>query len=94
VVLLKFAESFVNSRISAEVFSDAYMELWKIEGSVGMLPLDPPDLSECLSTIFCLADMYVPGEDPLEVGELDEKGLEVEVAAVLRLLSEGALPKA
>jgi hypothetical protein len=93
-VLLKFAESFVSSRISADVFCDAYIELWKIEGGLGLLPLDPPDLSECLSTIFCLADMYVPGEEPPEVCELDQNGLEAAVAAALGLLSEKLSPTA
>lgn len=91
-VLHKFAQSFANSRLSAEVFADAYMELWKIEGDAGLLGLDPPGLSECLSTIFCLADMYVSGDEPLEPGELDADGLSVEVTAMLKLLSEGGLP--
>lgn len=31
VVLLGFAKSFISHRLSAEVFSDAYIELCKIE---------------------------------------------------------------
>lgn len=92
IILLKFAESFVQSRLTPDIFSVSYMELWKIEGDAGLLQLDPPGLSECLSTIFCLADMYAPGDEPLEVGELDGESLIVEVAAMLKLLSDGGLP--
>ncbi|MGT2432079.1 colicin immunity domain-containing protein [Cupriavidus basilensis] len=29
ITILKFAESFVAGRLSAEVFAEAYMELWE-----------------------------------------------------------------
>jgi hypothetical protein len=92
VVLLRFAESFVESRLSPEIFSVAYMELWKIERDGVLTQADPPGLSECLSTIFCLADMYAPGDEPLDVGELNGESLKAEVAAMLKLLNKGGLP--
>jgi hypothetical protein len=81
--LLKFAQSFVRERLSANVFSEAYIELWKIEGDLGLLPNDRPSMSECLSTIFCLADLYYPG-DNREKYELDANGLLLKVTECLK----------
>ena len=92
IILLKFAESFVRSRISPDVFSNAYIELWRIERDAGILQFDPRDLSECLSTIFCLADMYCPDTEVLGVGELDGCALEAEVGRVLAMLSAEEIP--
>jgi hypothetical protein len=74
------------------VFSNAYIELWRIEGDAGILQFDPRDLSECLSTIFFLADIYSPDTEALEAGELDGCALEAEVGRVLALLSAGGFP--
>ncbi len=70
-VIFKFTKSFINERLSAEVFANAFMELWKIERDTGIAKEDSPCLSDCLSSIFCLADMYNPNSDREEY-ELDE----------------------
>ncbi len=87
VTLLKFAESFVVGRLTAEQFSDAYIELWKIERDLGLYSADDDKLSEALSTIFCFADLYFGGEDREEY-ELDDHSLRLKVREVLDLHSE------
>ncbi|WP_145529792.1 colicin immunity domain-containing protein [Yersinia alsatica] len=62
-LLLDFASSFVAERLSATVFSEAYIELWRIErDNKNTLSYDV-NISNCLSSIFCLADMYNPDKD-------------------------------
>ncbi|RBL82598.1 colicin immunity protein [Streptomyces cavourensis] len=77
--LLNFAKSFLSGRLTASVFSEAYIELWRIERDNDLLLHDAPALSECLSSIFCAADMYYPAEFR-EEHEFDEDQLRAEVA--------------
>ncbi|MFB4392840.1 MULTISPECIES: colicin immunity domain-containing protein [unclassified Pseudomonas] len=79
--LLEFARSYVAGRLTAEIFSEAYIELWKIERDRNLLQLDEPLLSECLSSIFCAADMYEPDESREEY-ELDDEMLKSKVASL------------
>jgi hypothetical protein len=83
LTILEFARSFVAGRLTAEIFSEAYIELWKIERDRKVLQLDEPSLSECLSSIFCAADMYEPGESR-EDYELDDEMLRAEVAYLVQ----------
>lgn len=78
ITILMFARSFASERIDADIFSEAYMELWKIEGKNNILQKDPALMSECLSSIFCLADMYNPDDDR-DAHELDADQLRVAV---------------
>ncbi|MDI3275917.1 colicin immunity domain-containing protein [Pseudomonas sp. AL03] len=82
LIILEFAKSFVAGRLSAEIFSEAYIELWKIERDNNFLQRDTANLSECLSSIFCAADMYSPG-DSREEYELDDEGLKLEVVKLI-----------
>ncbi len=82
--LLKFAISFVNGRLTAEKFADAYQEIWKIERDSDLLIKDEDDLSECLSTIFCLADSYNLNEARME-GEMDETMTRKEIEQVISI---------
>ncbi|WP_235895551.1 colicin immunity domain-containing protein, partial [Yersinia alsatica] len=50
-------------RLSATVFSEAYIELWRIERDNKNILSYDANISDCLSSIFCLADMYNPDED-------------------------------
>ncbi|WBG65026.1 colicin immunity domain-containing protein [Pseudomonas citronellolis] len=84
ITLLEFAKSFVAQRLSADVFSEAYIELWKIEGDRGILLGDAPALSECLSSVFCAADMYVADEELREDYELSDEQLRVEVKKLIQ----------
>ncbi|WEJ72251.1 colicin immunity domain-containing protein [Pseudomonas sp. PSE14] len=86
LTILDFAKSFVAGRLTADVFSEAYIELWKIERDRDILQLDGPSLSECLSSIFCAADMYEPDESREEY-ELDGEMLKSEVSALLQRLN-------
>ena len=86
--MLEFARSFVAGRLAAEIFSEAYIELWKIERDSNVLQLDEPSLSECLSSIFCAADMYEPGDSRDEY-EFDDEMLRSEVAKLVQKLVAG-----
>lgn len=83
MLIFKFAERFVDGWISAQSFSDAYVQLWKIERDSDLLREDFPGLNECLSTIFCVADMYEPDEVSRADYELGDEGLLREVSNVL-----------
>lgn len=78
---MEFARSYVAGRLTAEIFSEAYIELWKIERDRNLLQLDEPLLSECLSSIFCAAGMYEPDESREEY-ELDDEMLKSKVASL------------
>ncbi|WP_267100944.1 colicin immunity domain-containing protein [Xanthomonas sacchari] len=74
-LLFDFAKSFALGRMDARVFSEAYIELWRIERDRGILREDMAPLSECLSSIFCLADMYNGEAEARQHFELDEADL-------------------
>lgn len=86
--MLEFARSFVAGRFAAEIFSEAYIELWKIERDSNVLQLGEPSLSEYLSSIFCAADMYEPGDSRDEY-EFDDEMLRSEVAKLVHKLVAG-----
>ena len=50
--------------------------------------MDGPDLSVCLSSIFCLADLYNPNFDKAEY-ELDENDLRAGVSDFINKLERG-----
>ncbi|WP_440778860.1 colicin immunity domain-containing protein [Pseudomonas syringae] len=83
LTILEFARSYVAGRLTSEIFSEAYIELWKIERDKNVLQLDDPSLSECLSSIFCAADMYEPDESR-EDYELDDEMLRTEVMSLVQ----------
>jgi hypothetical protein len=75
---------FVAEEIPAGDFANQFIEQWKQErDSVKDMP-DADELSECLSSIFCLADLYNP-EEEREDYELDEQELRYEVRKVIKL---------
>lgn len=82
-VLFEFAKSFVGGRISAIVFSDAYIELWRIERDSGFLQKDEQRLSECLSSMFCAADMYCANSEVRADYEFDDDQLKSEILTIL-----------
>ncbi len=77
-VLLEFSKSFIKGRIDSECFSACFQELWMIERDTGISHEDDVELSEFLSTTFCLADLYNPDDDKEEY-ELDSVELKNEV---------------
>ncbi|ATE62068.1 colicin immunity domain-containing protein [Thauera sinica] len=83
-ILLEFAKSFVADRLSGKVFSEAYIELWKIERDKNLLQEDAPLLSECLSSIFCAADMYCEDAISREEHEFDSDQLKAEISRLIR----------
>lgn len=83
LLIYRFAERFVSGWISAQSFSDAYVQLWRIERDCDLLRKDFRGLEECLSTIFCLADMYEPDEAYRADYELGDDALLREVSNVL-----------
>ena len=82
MTILAFAVSFSKQRLSATEFANAYIELWKIEGDKNILQKDEDELSECLSTIFCLADLYNPDADRDDY-ELNEDELRTKVKQLI-----------
>ncbi|QMV53026.1 colicin immunity domain-containing protein [Ewingella americana] len=81
-VVLEFAKSFVRGRLNGTVFTEAYSELWRIERDSGLTLKDEDKLSECLSSIFCLADLYNPEPDR-EDYELDEEQLRDQISKLV-----------
>ena len=82
ITVLALARSFSTERLTADEFSNAYMELWKFERDNNLLQKDESGLSECLSSIFCIADLYNPEPDREEY-ELDEEQLRVKVVELI-----------
>jgi hypothetical protein len=88
LVLLDFAKSFIDGRISALVFSEAYIELWRIERDKNLLLADGPKLSECLSSIFCAADMYCADDKLRRDYEFNAEQLRAEVCVLVEASSQ------
>ena len=87
ITIFALAKSFVEERLSAPDFANAYIELWGFERDSGLLLKDEDNLSECLSSIFCLADLYNPNLDK-EEHELDETQLRERVSVLMESFSE------
>lgn len=83
ITILEFVRAFVNDRLSADIFANAYMELWKIERDGGTLKNYESNVDECLSSIFCVADLYNPEIDREEY-ELDSIGLKNEIKNIMK----------
>lgn len=83
VTILEFAKSYVQGRLTADEFANSYLELWKIERDNDFLQNDNSKLSECLSSIFCLADLYNPEPDREEY-ELDSEQFKAEVTNTIK----------
>lgn len=86
--LLRFVEEFLATESNAEVFADEFMKRWKKERDSGLARSDNPQLSEILSSTFCLADMFNP-DTGRESYELDE----IKLKAEIRKLIDGILVK-
>ena len=82
ITVLALAKSFSAERLTALEFSNSYMELWKFERDSNLLQEDDDNLNECLSSIFCLADLFNPDAD-LEEYEFDEKQLRAKVIELM-----------
>lgn len=85
LILLEFTQSFLLNRLEAEVFAEAYLELFKIERDLDLTIQDPPLLQEALSTLFCIADNYCSEEGRLE-GEFNSEQLYLHIQAELNRL--------
>lgn len=84
-LILDFARSFTDERLSASAFAKAYIELWRIERDKKSILNYDEKLSECLSTIFCLADLYNPDIDRDDY-ELDDEQLRSKVLELIKEL--------
>lgn len=82
LTLFNFAKSFINDRVDVNVFVEAYMELWRIERDAGIIVKDDAALSLCLSSMFCLTDLYNPDYDRDE-HELDAQQLHTEISKLV-----------
>jgi len=68
--------------LSPDEFANSFIELWKIERDKNILQDDEESLSECLSSTFCLADLYNSAFDREEY-ELDGEQLRSEVSKLI-----------
>lgn len=82
--LFSIVKTFVEMKGNPEDFVDKFIDEWKRERDNGKGLADPPKLSEVLSSIFCLADMFNPGDDR-ESYELDERKLRLGIEEILKL---------
>jgi len=72
--LLNIVSRYLKGEMSVDRFVDEYMSGWKNERDDDLLRLDEPALSEALSSMFCIADLYNKEADR-EGYELDEEGV-------------------
>ena len=85
--LLNIAEKFLTNKINTNDFIDKYQKLWKAERDNHLLQKDNDSLSECLSSVFCAADMYEP-DNTRKKYEFNKIALKEEVARLVGRLSE------
>lgn len=76
--LKNYIDTFLAKDISAGNFADSYMMKWKAERDNNLLGKDGNNLSELLSSVFCLADIYNPDDDRDEY-EFDDEQLRQEI---------------
>ncbi|MBW9398686.1 colicin immunity protein [Leclercia sp. EC_58] len=76
--LKKYIDAFLAKEISADIFADSYMMKWKSERDNNLLGKDDDNLSELLSSVFCVADMYNPDDDRDQY-EFDDEQLRKEI---------------
>ena len=80
--LLDSVHDFLSHAEDHSTFSDSFILRWKKERDEGKLLQDDPKISEVLSSIFCLADLFNADEDREEY-ELDANGLREAISNVL-----------
>ena len=80
--LLMLVEDFLVTESNAEIFANEFMKRWKKERDSGLALSDNPQLSEVLSSTFCLADMLNSDTDR-ESYELDEHKLRAEIRKLI-----------
>lgn len=80
--LKNYIDSFISMDITADVFADSYMTKWKIERDSNLLVQDDDKLSELLSSVFCITDMYNP-ENDREKYEFNEDQLRHEIKKII-----------
>jgi hypothetical protein len=71
--LKNYIDCFISGDIEADNFADSYMMKWKAERDNNLLMQDDENLSELLSSVFCLSDMYNPDDDRDEYELSDEQ---------------------
>lgn len=76
--LKEYIDGFLDKDMSAGSFADSYMMKWKAERDNNLLGKDEDNLSELLSSVFCVADMYNPDNDREEY-EFDDEQLRKEI---------------
>jgi hypothetical protein len=76
--LLEFARRFAAGDISADEFSDTFIDRWREEGEDDVYKAEHYELGGRLASIFCLADLYNPDSNRAPY-ELDESRLREEV---------------
>ena len=78
------AKVFVNGQFHPEAFVSSYQKHWKQERDLSLLQKDDPKLCECLSSIFCLTDLFNPDNDK-ESYEINGQKLKSEIRKLLMI---------
>ena len=84
--LLDLAKRFASGEVAADDFADAFIERWKSEKDSGACKQDDDAISECLSSIFCVADLYEPSQSRKEY-EFSEVQLRQRVKSLINASS-------
>jgi hypothetical protein len=82
--LLSLIDDFLNFRMTEIEFVERYQCGWKTMRDSGVMQQCNPKLSETLSTIFCLVDLYNPEDDRLEY-EFDEVALRLKMGVAFQV---------
>lgn len=84
--LFALVDEFLSKKSDPQAFVDTFMRAWKTERDNGTALDDHPRLSEALSSVFAMADMYNPEADRASY-EFDEARLRREIAALRQRLA-------
>ncbi|WP_312043913.1 colicin immunity domain-containing protein [Erwinia sp.] len=82
IYLKDYIDRFLAKKISADEFAESYISKWKCERDGNLLQEDEGNLSELLSSTFCLSDMY-NSDDDREEYEFNEDQLRDEINKIM-----------
>lgn len=62
-VLVEYTRRYLRGRLGTDAFVESFLELWKIEGELGLLQADDEDIGGGLALIFSAVEAYSPRVD-------------------------------
>ena len=82
IQLFEYVTDFIKNVSPPEPFVEQYITRWRAERDNGTMLTDQPNISEALSSIFCITDLFNPNNDREEY-EFDEPRLRHEIQKIL-----------